>query len=97
MSDDLASAILHIQQLRGYRHEEMLEDSQLLTIELQNALDHVENSLQDLREKYIDRRIKKPFMDETLGEVRDYGGVVTGVDFCPGRGRMLSVSSQLRQ
>ena len=89
MSDDLASAILHLQQLRGYRHDEILEDSRELTIELQQALDYVQNSLQDLRKKYIDRRIKKPFMDETLGQVRDYGGVVTGVDFCAADGCYL--------
>ena len=81
LSDDLASATLHLQQLRSFRDDEVLETASALTIDFKKALTQVENSLTDLRKKYVDRRLKKPFHDEEQDRVRDYYGSVVSVDF----------------
>ena len=86
LSDDLASATLHLQQLRSYRDAEVLETASALTIDFKKALTQVENSLGDLRKKYVDRRVKKPFHDEDLDRVRDYHGSVVSVEFAATEG-----------
>jgi len=89
LSDDLASATLHIQQLRSYQDAETLESSSALTLDLEAALRYVENNLDDLRRKYLDKRISKPFFDEQLERVRDYAGHVSSVDFSRDSGCVL--------
>ena len=51
-----------------------------LTINFEEALSHVENSLDDMR-KYIGCRVVKQFFDEDVGHDRDYAGHVQSVDF----------------
>ena len=72
---------LHLQQLRAYRDLEVLEPSSALAIDFQRALTQIENSLDDLRRKYMDRRVRKPFHDVAIDRVRDYYGQVVSVDF----------------
>ena len=81
MRDELASATLHIQQLRSYIHHEQLQPSDSLVLDFQRALDHLENSLDDLREKYVNTRVVKNFRDDTTGEVRGFAGCVTSLDW----------------
>ena len=88
-SDSLASATLHLQQLRALRDDEVLEKANALTIDFDRAIAFVENSLDDLRQKYINRRVRKPFYDDQLGKVRDYDGVVSSVDFSSSEGCYL--------
>ena len=89
LDDTLASATLHLQQLRALRDNEVLETATALTIDFKQALTIVENSLEDLRRKYVDRRVSKPFFDNDLERVRDYEGKVVSVDFAHAEGCFL--------
>ena len=60
---------------------EVLEPSSALTIDLQRSLTQIENSLDDLRRKYMGRRVRKLFHDIAINRVCDYFGQVTPVDF----------------
>ena len=53
-----------------------------MVLDFQRALDHLENSLDDLRSKYMNVRIIKNFFkDDNTGEVRGYSGRVTSSDW----------------
>lgn len=81
MRDSLSSATLHLQQLRGYVDDEVIEIFSSLGIDLESALQRLESDLDDLREKYVSAKIAKPFMDNVRGEVRPYKGTVTDVHY----------------
>ena len=49
LSDDLVSATLHLQQLRSFRDDEVLETASALTIDFKKVLTQIENNLCDLR------------------------------------------------
>ena len=89
MRDGLASATLHIQQLRSYIDNEKLQPSDSLVLDFQRALDHLENSLEDLRSKYLNTRVLKNFEDEDTGEVRGYSGTVTSLDWSRAEGSYM--------
>ena len=77
---------LHIQQLRSYIDSEKLQPSDSLVLDFQRALDHLENSLEDLRVKYLNTRVVKNFKDDNTGEVRGFSGSVTSLDWSRGHG-----------
>ena len=79
LSDELASATLHVQQLRTLYNVEHLQSSDTLVLDFQSALNHVENSLKDLQEKYMDTRIVKNFEDVDTKTVRAYTGTINRV------------------
>ena len=79
MSDTVASATLHLHQLRNYIDVENLQPSDSLVLDFKRALDYVENNLDDLRAKYIDRRIQKDFKDDSIDRVRTYKGTISSL------------------
>ena len=89
LSDELASATLHVQQLRTLYNVEHLQSSDTLVLDFQSALNHVENSLKDLQEKYMDTRIVKNFEDVDTKTVRAYTGTIDRVDWSKGDGCYL--------
>ena len=80
LRDELASATLHVQQLRVLVNSEVLESSDSLTLEFNKSLSYVENNLDDLREKYLGTDIVKQFEDRD-GQVRGFRGEVSAVDW----------------
>ena len=80
MSDELSSATLHLQQLRVLIHAEQLQPSDSMMIDLERAINYLESSLDNLRRKYVDKRIVKNF-DEGDGTVRQYSGCISSVDW----------------
>ena len=89
LADSLATATLHLQQLRAYHDVQVLEQSSQLCIDFQQALKRVENNLDDLRTKYCGKRVSKPFFDQEVNSVRDYGGDVVSVDWSAPEGCYL--------
>ena len=81
LRDALASATIHLQQLRRYTDENMIELIEELGIDLQSAFESIENDITDLKKRYISKRISKPFIDEETGVLRPYKGVVSDVIF----------------
>ena len=86
LSDALASATLHLQQLRAYHDVQVLEPSSSMSVDFQEALTYVENNLDDLRRKYLGSRVMKPFFDDGQNAIRDFGGDVVSVDWSPPEG-----------
>jgi len=89
LSDTVASATLHLQQLRNYIDVEQLQPSNSLVLDFQRALDYVENNLDDLRRKYIDCRIEKDFHDDNIDSVRGYKGTITSLQWSRDDGSYL--------
>ena len=81
LRDVLASATLHLQQLRNYIDVENLQPTDSLVLDFQRALDHVENSLDDLRRKYLNTPILKNFQDDSIDSVRGYKGSIVSLDW----------------
>ena len=80
MTDELASATLHLQQLKVLIDAEKLLPSEALVLDFQRAIDYLEGSLDQLREKYMDKRIVKQFENDD-GELQEYTGRVSAVDW----------------
>ena len=59
---------------------EKLEAADSLVLEFQRALHHVENNLDDLRDKYMGINIIKEFEDRN-GNVRGFRGNINSVDW----------------
>ena len=89
LSDDLSSATLHLQQMKGYDDDEVLEPASKLCIDFQRALRRVENSIDDMRRRYMGARVKKPFYDPDLEGIREFGGEVTEVNWYSNGGCVL--------
>ena len=89
LRDELATATLHLQQLRVLHNVEKLQTFNSLSLDLERALEYVENSITQLRERYIDVKIVKPFFDDSIQAVRDYEGHVTAVEFVRDEGHHL--------
>ena len=89
LSDALASATLHLQQLRAYHDVQVLEPSSSMSMDFREALTYVENNLDDLRKKYLGARVMKPFFDEDQDATRDFGGDVVSVDWSAPEGCYL--------
>ena len=87
LRDELASATLHLQQLRTLVNVENLQPSNSLVLDFQRALKHVQNSLQDLQKKYVDTRISRVF-DEN-GHERAYAGTINDVNWSRDNGCYL--------
>ena len=81
LSDDLASATLHLQDLRDLHDVEILENVENMSIDFRQAFTYVKNGLKELRKKYLGSRISKPFFDDARQKVRNYSGEVTEVNF----------------
>jgi hypothetical protein len=75
----VASATLHLQQLRTLVDVENLQTSDCLALDFMRAINHVENSLQDLQEKYLDTRIVRNFDED--GIERAYSGTINCVNW----------------
>ena len=89
MRDSLSSATLHLQQLRQYVNDECMELVKNMGIDGKAAFRTFENNIERLREKYCEKRVAKPFFDDTLKEVRDYLGTVLDVVFSREEGCFL--------
>lgn len=89
LRDELATATLHLQQLRVFYDVEVLQSGKSLSIDFAAALRRVENNLDDLRRKYLGVTVTKPFFDNTRHTVRDYSGEVTSVAWSPSSGCYL--------
>ena len=89
LSDGLSSDTMHLQQLRNYHDVEVLESSCDLSIDFTEALRRVEHDLDHFRNKYLGSRVRKPFYDEAVGDVRDYGGEVVSVEWSSREGCYL--------
>ena len=87
MRDELASATLHLQQLRSLVNVEGLQSSDSLVLDFIRAINHVENSLQDLQEKYLDTRIVRNFNED--GIERAYAGTINCVNWSRDEGCYL--------
>ena len=79
MRDSLSSATMHVQQLRAYEDDEVIETIERMGIDVSSALKRVEVDLDMNRKKYLSARVSKPFHDEATGNVRPYEGTVTAV------------------
>ena len=89
LRDSLAAMTLHLQQLRQLDGHDVLQNSIDYDLDLQAALNHVENDLNDLRSKYFGSRVTKPFVDEDTGEIRGYGGTVDDISWSATHGCYL--------
>ena len=89
MRDSLATATLHVQQLRAYTNEDVLETVSTLGIDVNTALSTIEHDLDELRKKYVGKRIAKRFRDEARGVVRPYKGNCTDAFFSREDGHYL--------
>ena len=89
MRDDLATATLHVQQLRSYINDDVLETISTLGIDFKAALLTIEHDLDDLRKKYVGTTIVKSFRDEERGVVRPYRGRCTDAFFSREDGHYL--------
>ena len=79
MRDSLASATMHLQQMRPYKDDDVIETVDNLCIDTESALLRIENDLDEYRKKYLHARVSKPFRDESTGNVRPYKGTVNDV------------------
>ena len=80
MTDELASATLHLQQLKVLIDAEKLESTDSLFIDFQRAIEYLEDSLDQLRSKYVDKPIVKNFEDGD-GTLREYRGHISSIDW----------------
>ena len=81
LSDDLASATLHLQDLRDLHDIQILESSGDRTIDFRAAMTFIENGIKELRKKYLGSKVTKIFFDEDQQKLRNYSGEVTDVHF----------------
>ena len=80
MRDSLSSATLHVQQLRPYMDEDVIEMIGDIDIDKVTALSCAEHDLHELREKYVNQVLTKRFQDDDAGGiVRPYKGTITDV------------------
>ena len=90
MRDELATATLHVQQLRAYMNDDVLETISNLGIDVNIALSTIEHDLEQLRKKYVGKSMAKNFKDETRGGVvRPYKGKCTDAFFSKEDGHYL--------
>ena len=87
LRDELASATLHLQQLRKFIDVENLQSSDSLVLDYERALTHVQNTLEDIRNKYLDTRISRNFTID--GEERVYAGTINHINWSRGDGCYL--------
>ena len=80
MTDELASATLHLQQLKVLIDAEKLQNSDTLATDFQRALNYIETNLTALREKYVDKPVVKKFENEN-GVLREYRGHISSLDW----------------
>ena len=88
LRDELSSATLHLQQLHTLVDVDTLEPSDALVLDFDRALKYMENNLNDLKKKYIDKRICKLFTD-TDGNDRQYSGTIRSVGWSRAEGQYL--------
>ena len=81
--------MLHLQQLRTFIDVENLQSSGSLVLDYERALTHVENTLDDIRNKYLDTRIARNFTTDTVGEERVYAGTINHINWSRGDGCYL--------
>ena len=81
LRDVLATMTLHLQQLRQLDCTDTLRNFSDYQLDLQSALNHLENDLNELRDKYDGARVSKPFVDDNTGLVRPYGGNVDEISW----------------
>ena len=90
LRDALSTATLHVQQLRSYLNEDVLETISTLGIDLNSALSTIEHDVGKLRDKYVGKRVSKNFKDARRGGVvRPYKGECTDVFFSKDDGHYL--------
>ena len=90
MRDSLSSATLHVQQLRPYVDQDIIEVIHDMDIDKTTALSCAEHDLEQLREKYVNKRISKRFQDDKdEGNVRPFKGTVTDVFYDQSEGHHL--------
>ena len=91
MRDSLSTATLHVQQLRPYMDDGVVETIKELDIDKIDALSCVEKNLDVLRDKYVNKRLSKRFRDDKHPQkiVRPYRGQVTDVWFSKTDGHYL--------
>ena len=87
MRDSLSTATLHVQQLRSYMEEDVVEMISELDIDKNTALSHMEHDLDSLRDKYVNKKLSKRFQDDAAGGiVRPYKGTVSDVFYSKSEG-----------
>ena len=90
MRDSLSTATLHVQQLRSYLDDEVIEMITELDIDKNTALSCMEHDLDNLRDKYVNKRLAKRFQDDNNnGIVRPYKGTVSDVFYSKPEGHYL--------
>ena len=90
LRDELATATLHVQQLRAYLNDDVLETISTLGIDVNIALSTLEHDIEELRAKYVGKSMAKNFKDEGRGgAVRPYKGRCTDVFYSKDDGHYL--------
>ena len=79
MRDEVASAFLHVKETRDLVDNEVLQTSSGLGLDLERPCREVERNLLDVRKRYLNVKVVKPFVDGATGEVRPYTGHVEQV------------------
>ena len=75
----MASTTLYMQQLRSLVNVEGLQPSDSLVLDFMHAINHVENSLQDLQKKYLNTGIVRNFNED--GIERAYSDIINCVNW----------------